>query len=113
MEAALLLDLVEPQLPHVEVHCLVEAVALEQPLVVGVMPALEDQGLSLVALDEQAALVVGREVHRADHPVSAALTEPSLGGLEQRARRLRVVVDLEEAEEPPSLSWNSLKFRST
>jgi hypothetical protein len=27
----------------------------------------------LVTLDQQATLVVGREVHRADHPVASAL----------------------------------------
>ena len=103
MEAALVLHLVEAQLPHVEVHRLGEAgaIALEQPLVVGVVPALEDHRRAVVALDEQAALVVGREVHRADHPVAAALAQPRRGGLEQRAGDLRVVLALEEAEQPP------------
>ncbi len=35
----------------------------------------------LVALDRQTALVVGGEVHRTNHPITAALTQPRLGGV--------------------------------
>ena len=64
------------QAPHQQVHRLLEPLALEQRLVVGVVPGREDDRRALVALDQQAALVVGREVHRADHPVAAALAQP-------------------------------------
>jgi hypothetical protein len=55
----------------------------------------------LVALDQHAALVVGREVHRADHPVAPALAQPALGGAEQRRGGLGVVLALEPAEQAP------------
>src|SRR5436189_2361409 len=65
------------------------------------MPELEDLRLQLVAVDEQAALVVGREVERADHPLAAALAVPALGCLEQRIGDLLVVDRLEEPEQAP------------
>ena len=65
------------------------------------MPVLEDLRAELEALDEQAALVVGREVERADHVVAAALAQPGEGGVDQRRGDLGVVLALEEAELPP------------
>ena len=65
------------------------------------MPGLADHRLALEALDQHAALVVHREVHRADHPVAAALAQPALGGVEERGRHLRVVLELEEPEHAP------------
>ena len=92
------------QLPHVEVDRLLEARALAQPLVVGRVPGLLDHRLALVALDQHAALVVHREVHRADHPVAATLAQPGRGGVEERRRHLGVVLELEEAEVPPGVA---------
>ena len=90
------------QAPHVQVHRLGDADFLfEQPLVVAVMPGAEDDRRALVAFDQQAALVVGREVHRADHAVAPARAQPLLGGVQQRARGLGVVLALKPAEQPP------------
>jgi hypothetical protein len=55
----------------------------------------------LVTLDQQTALVVGREVHRADHPVAPALAQPTLRGVQQRTGSLGVVLTLEPAEQAP------------
>ena len=54
-------------------------------LVVGRVPRLLDHRLAVEALDEHAALVVHREVHRPDHAVAPARPQPALGGGEQRA----------------------------
>ena len=54
-----------------------------------------------MAGDQDADLVVGREVHRADHPVAPALAQPSLGGVQQRTRRLGVVLALKPAKQAP------------
>ncbi len=54
--------------------------ALAQLAVVGRVPGLADHRVALEALDHDAALVVHREVHRADHPVALALAVPALGG---------------------------------
>src|SRR4051812_16710016 len=56
------------------------------------------------AASSPAALVVHREVHRADHPVTPAGAEPVRRGLEQRREDLRVVLELEEAEQPPRVA---------
>ena len=75
--------------------------ALEQLPVVGVVPALEDQRLALVALDQQAALVVGGEVHRA-RPCGRGRARAASPRPRRAARRPpRVVLALEEAEQPP------------
>ena len=58
----------------------------------------------LVAGDQHADLVVGREVHRADHPVPAALAQPAHRGIQQRARRLGIVLALEPPEQTPSVA---------
>ena len=76
---------------------------LAQPLVVRRVPRLADHRLAVESLDQHAALVVHREVHRADHPVAAALAEPVRRRVEQGPRRLRVVLQLEEAEHPPGV----------
>jgi hypothetical protein len=57
----------------------------------------------LVAGDQHADLVIGGEVHRADHPIPAALAEPALRGVQQRACSLGVVLALEPAEQAPSV----------
>lgn len=54
-----------------------------------------------MAGDQHADLVVGREVHRADHPVATALAQPSLRGVQQRTRRFRVVLALEPPKQTP------------
>jgi hypothetical protein len=87
--------------PLVEVHRLRQALTLEQRPVVGVMPVLEDLRSQLVTGDEQPALVVGREVERADHVIAAALAQPGEGGVEQRLRDRGVVLGLEEPELTP------------
>ena len=74
------------------------------------MPVLEDLGPALEALDQQAALVVGGEVHRADHAVAPPLAQPGLGGREQGVRRPRWSSShSKKPNRPQSLSWNSLK----
>ena len=67
------------------------------------MPRLADHRLELEALDQHAALVVHREVHRADHPVAPALAQPAGGRVEQRPHHLDVVLQLEEAEHAPGV----------
>src|SRR3954451_21310514 len=64
------------------------------------MPRLEDVGMAVIAFDQQPALVVGGEVHRADQAVAAMRTHPLLGGAEQRLEDRRVVLGLDEAELP-------------
>ena len=77
------------------------------------MPGLADHRLALEALDQDAALVVHREVDRADHAVAAALAQPGLGRVEQRVEHLLVVLALEEAEHAPGVAaGSSLKARS-
>ena len=56
-----------------------------QLLVVGRVPRLQDHRAQVEALDQHAALVVHREVRGPDHPLAAALAQPRLGGVEQRA----------------------------
>ena len=67
------------------------------------MPVLEDLRLELVALHEQTALVIGREVKWTDHAIPLALAQPRLGGIEQRPRHLGVTFALEEAEQAPAV----------
>src|SRR4051794_6356315 len=64
------------------------------------MPRLEDVGVAVVSLDQQAALVVGREVHRADQAVASALADPGLSGAQQSFEDRRVVLGLDESELP-------------
>ena len=73
-------------------------------LVVGRVPGLLDHRHAVEALDQHAALVVHREVHRADHVVAPARAQPLLGGVEQRRQDLGVVLELEEAEHPPAVA---------
>jgi hypothetical protein len=91
-------------LPLEQVHRLGEPGRLEQTTVIGVVSVLEELRAQLVPLDEETALVVGGEVHRADHPVAPAPGQPGLGRIEQRSRDLGVVRALEEAEQPPLVS---------
>jgi 8-amino-7-oxononanoate synthase len=67
------------------------------------VPGLADHRLALVALHDDPALVVHREVHRADHVVAAVGPQPALRGRQQRRQDLRVVLELEEAEHPPAV----------
>src|SRR4029453_7629669 len=60
----------------------------------------EDHRPVLVSLDEDAALVVGGEVHRAEHPPAAPLAQPFRGGPEQRPGGGKGVLALEEPEHP-------------
>lgn len=83
------------QAPHIHIHRLAHPeIVLKQPLVVRVVPLAEDHRRPLVAGDEQADFVVGREVHRADHAIPATLTKPSRSGVEQRTRGLGIVLAL-------------------
>ena len=98
VELVALLELPHRQPPHPEVHRLGHAQPLEQLPVVRRVPRLEDQRLELVALDQHAALVVGGEVHRAEHPIPAPGAHPLCRGLDQSAPDLGVVDRLEEPE---------------
>ena len=60
-------------------------------------------------LDQDPALVVRGEVGGADHPVAALAAEPLLGAVEQRLRRLRIVLALEEAEPAPAVVLERLE----
>ena len=53
--------------------------------------------MTLVALDQEPALVIGGEVHRAEQPLAAA-PATHLGGPEQGFEDLGVVLGLDEAE---------------
>src|SRR3954466_6748645 len=99
-EGVAFLQLTHLQVPHEEIHGLAVAERLEPLLVIGRMPRLEDVGVPLIALDQEAALVVGGEVHRADQPLPAPLPNPPLGGPEQRLEDVRVVLRVDEAELP-------------
>ena len=66
------------------------------------MPRHLDQRRALEAVDQHPALVVHREVHRADHAIAAARPQPLLGGGQQGGQDLRVVLELEEAEHAPA-----------
>ena len=68
--------------------------------------------MPLVSLDEQPALVVGGEVHRADHPVATTVAQPRLGRPEQRACNLGVVLGLEETEKPPVVALELVEVPS-
>ena len=62
------------------------------------MPRLADHRLELETLDQDAALVVQGEVHRAEHLLATARRQPPLGCPEQRLEQLLVVLELQEAE---------------
>src|SRR3954467_8586371 len=99
-----LLAVGDVELPHPQVHGLLEPGLLATRHVVGRVPGLLDHRLAVVALDEDAVLVVDAEVHGADHQVAAALAQPAFGRGEQRRQDLRVVLELEEAEHPPAVA---------
>ena len=98
-----LLAVGDVELPHPQVHRLLEPGLLAARRVVGRVPGLLDHRLAVVALDEHAVLVVDAEVHRPDHQVAAALAQPALRRREQRRQDLGVVLELEEAEHPPAV----------
>ena len=82
--------------------------------VVAVGARAEDHRRAVEALDEHAALVVGREVHRADHPVAAR----ARAATPRRRRAARAAASgssshSKKPNRPQRLSWNSLKLRST
>jgi hypothetical protein len=62
------------------------------------MPRLEDHRPPLVALDQNADLIVGGEVHRAEQTAAPLAPCPLGGGAEQSGGHLGVVGRLEEAE---------------
>src|SRR4051794_31750618 len=93
--------LVDLKPPHVQVDRLLHAVALEQVLVVRRLPRLLDHRLLLEPADQDAGLVVHREVERADDLAASALAQPGLSRSEKRAGGLVVIVALEEAEDAP------------
>src|SRR3954467_11992399 len=93
--------LVDLQAPHVEVDPLRHPRALGQVLVVGVLPRLLDHRLALEAVDQDARLVVHREVERPDDLAAVTLAQPPLGGRGEPAGGVVVVLALEEAEQPP------------
>src|SRR5437764_14432867 len=64
------------------------------------MPGLLDHRLVLEPLDQDAAFLVHRKIHRAHHPLATAFAEPGAGGIEQRAQHGFVVLELEEPEHP-------------
>ena len=80
------------------------SIALPKPcssssdLVEGRVPVLEDVGPQLVALDQDADLVVGGEVHRAEDARAAVGGRPLGGGVEQGRGDRGVLDRLEEAE---------------
>jgi hypothetical protein len=97
------------QLPHERVDLLGEAGLLAQALVVRRLPGLADHRLALEAIDENAALVVDREVHRADHAIAAVGRQPARRGVEQRRQDLGVVLELEEAEHAPAVAVEAVE----
>src|SRR5262245_58649237 len=88
------------EIPHEEIHGLLEPGRLAQLLVVGRVPRLPHHRLAVVALDQNAALVVHREVHRPEHPVAPAVAQPAGRRVQECLERLLVALDLEEAEHP-------------
>ena len=98
-----LLAVGDVELPHPQVHRLLQPGLLAARRVIGRVPGLLDHRLAVVALDEHAVLVVDAEVHRPDHQVAAALAQPALRRREQRRQDLRVVLELQEAEHPPAV----------
>ena len=99
-ERLALLERAEIELPHQEIDPLLHPGAVHQLAVVRRVPGLEDHRRLVVALDEDPALVVHREVHRAEDALTTAGADPIRGRVEQRVRGLGVVRHLEEAEEP-------------
>jgi hypothetical protein len=61
------------ELPHEQVHRLLEPGRLAQRAVVRRVPGLLDHRLAVEPLDLHPGLVVHREVHRADHPIAPVL----------------------------------------
>src|SRR4029079_9372254 len=98
VEAVALLQLPKREPPHEQVHRLPVTERLEPLTVIRGMPRLGDHRVAVVSLDQDAALVVGGEVHRADHPLAPALAHPLLCCAEQGLEDLGVVLRLDEAE---------------
>ncbi len=66
------------------------------------MPRLADHRGDLETLDQDAALVVHREVGGANHALAALGAQPCGDGVEQRDEHLGVLLELEEAKPPPA-----------
>ncbi len=98
---SIFLAVLDVQLPHQQIHRLLQTGRLAALLVVRRVPGLLDHRLALEALDQHPALVVELEVHRPDHPVAAAPAQPARRGLEQRVEHLLVVLELQKAEHSP------------
>ena len=60
--------------------------------------------MRLEAVDEQAAFMIRRRVHRAAHGVAAATSEPCFGGGKQRIRGGLIAHSLEEPEEANTIA---------
>ena len=105
--------LVDPDLAHQHVDRLAHVGPFHQADVVGVGPGLADQRLAVVALDQDAALVVHREVHRPDQAVAVALAQAR--PRRRRAARLAASGSSSTSKKPNSpqrLSWYSFMSRS-
>src|SRR5215211_7287750 len=100
VELIALLERVQPQIPHEEVHRLVKAVRLQVLGVVRRVPGLEDQRWLVEAVDQEPALIVGGEVHRAEHAAPSPLPKPCRGRVHECADHLGIVLGLEETEHP-------------
>ena len=87
---------------------MLEALGLDQLAVVGRVPGLEDHRPPLVALDQDPELVVGGEVHRAEHRLAALARAPTRR--RRRAAPSATSGSFADSKKPniPSLPpWNS------
>ena len=88
---------------RIEVLDLPEPIGLDQLRVPGTVMRHHEEGRGVEPLDEQAALVIERGVHRPADRRHALGMKPILRRIEEAAGRLGIVVALEEAEEAPLL----------
>jgi hypothetical protein len=82
-----------------QVLALPESRALVERAVIGRVVRHHDRRRRREAVDQGAAIVVGREVHRPAQRVLPARAHPFPGAVEQGRSRLEIVLALEEAEE--------------
>src|SRR3954453_6157115 len=92
------------ELPHERVDGLGQPRLLAAGRVVRRVPGLADHRLALEALDQHAALVVDREVHRPDHVVAPVRAQPAARRVQQRRQDVARVLELQEAEHPPAVA---------
>ena len=104
---------VESQVPVEDVHRLDRPAASTRSLVVRRVPRLADHRLELEALDQHAALLVD-DRSRTDRSCGRGrcALQPGAAASSSASSDLLVVLELEEAEEPQRLPWNSLKSLS-